>query len=105
MDYKTIESLGITSTFIPDIIAAMPSHSRFCLEINSTGIYDNKNNKLDMLPQSAGILTIEKARSYTRTIVTTNNSGGSFGRMYIGSIATVTKVVNGWYEIVGTLIQ
>ncbi len=99
--YTALNELGITSTFIPDIISAMPKNTSFRMLINVTGIYDNKDNKLSALKMSAGILTIDKSESYTRTIVTTNNSGGSDGCLYIGSINTNTKVVNGWYKIEG----
>lgn len=101
--YTSIESLGITSTYIPDIIAAMPINASFKALINGTGIYDNAQNKLSVLGLGAGILTIEKVASYTRTIITTNNSGSSTGKLFIGSINTNTKVVNGWYKIEGTL--
>ena len=100
--YTTIRAIGITSTYIPDIIAAMPINTLLRMPLNNE-ICENASNKLSMLSVKAGILTIEKAENgYTRTIITINNSGGSNGSIYIGNINTITKIINGWYKIEGT---
>lgn len=105
MVFTSIASLGITSTYIPDIIAAMPKNSSFKAIINNsnnTGIVDNVQNKMSVFSLHSGVITIEKVDGYTRTIVTVNNTGGSNGNIYVGSINTNTKIVNGWYKIEGT---
>lgn len=103
--YTSIETLGISSTYIPDIIAAIPSNTTFRIIVTTeTEIYKNTANKLNVMALGSGILSIEKAGGYTRTIITENNTGGANGRMYLASINTNTKEVNGWYEIQGKLI-
>ena len=95
--FTSIESLGITSTYIPDIINAMPANSSFRALINGSGIADNAQNKLIAATIMAGIITIDKwGETYTRTIITTNTSGESNGKLYLGSIDVNTRKVNGW---------
>lgn len=103
--YTTAESLGVTSAYIPDIIAAMPPNTAFRTTITTNSeIYKNNENKLSVMTLGAGILSIEKAGVYTRTTITENNTGGSNGKMYLGSINTNTLEVNEWYEVNGPTI-
>lgn len=100
--YPSLESLGITSTFLPDIMRAMPKHSVFRTIVNGTGIYDNAENKI---PMHAGVISIEKTESYCRILFTHTTTGGTNGKLYIGSVDTNTETVIGWYELGGTLLN
>lgn len=100
--YPSLKSLGITSTFIPDIIDAMPKNAVFRSNVNGTGIYDNPENKL---PYDAGVVTVEKTESYVRILFTQNRSGGANGQMFLASVDTNTKKVYGWYVFEGRLLE
>lgn len=99
--YHSIGMLGITSTFIPDIIDAMPDNSTFIA--TSPDIFANSQNKI---PINIGVLTIEKTVSNRiRVICNYCSSSASYGHLYLASINTNTKVVNGWYDFSGTLLS
>ena len=100
--YPSLESLGITSTFLPYIMRAMPKHSVFRTIVNGTGIYDDAENKI---PMHAGVISIEKTESYCRILFTHTTTGGTNGKLYIGSVDTNTGAVIGWYELDGTLLN
>ena len=100
--YPSLESLGITSTFIPEIALSLPTNSSFRAQVNGTGIYDNSKNKI---PFHAGILSIERAEGYSRILFTHTTSGGTEGSLFIGSVNLVTKTVNGWYKLSGEYIE
>lgn len=100
--YPSLKSLGITSTFLPDIMAAMPKNSLFRSNVNGTGIYDNPENRI---PFDAGVITIEKTESYHRVLFTQNKSGGANGQIFLASVDTNTKTVNGWYVFEGRLLD
>lgn len=100
--YTSLESIGITSTFIPDILAAMPSNSKFIAILNITGIGTNPNNKA---PINVGIIEIEKAGGYSKTMLIQTDSGKSTGVLYQASVDTVNKIVRGWYKFSGTYIE
>ena len=100
--YTSLESIGITSTFIPDILAAMPSNSKFIAILNVTGISTNPNNKA---PINVGIIEIEKAGGYSKTVLIQTDSGKSTGVLYQASVDTVNRIVRGWYKFSGTYIE
>lgn len=106
--FLSVESLGITSSYIPDIISAMPLNTALILQFgNNSEIYSNANNGLiNKLEPAAGILSIEKTQAgYTRTIITTSTSSYFSGNIYVGSIDINSKKINGWYKIEGTLLS
>lgn len=100
--YFNLESLGITSTFIPDILAAMPSNSKFLAILNVTGINNNPDNKI---PMNVGIIEIEKAGGYSKTILIQTDSGKSTGVFFQASVDAVNRIVRGWYKFSGTYIE
>ena len=87
----------------------MPANTLFVIQFSgdtyNAVLYTNAGNKLiGALDVSAGILSIEKASAgYTRTIITTCQSGGTGGKIFVGSINTNTKTVNCWYKFESTL--
>lgn len=99
--YFNLESLGITSTFIPDILAAMPSNSKFLAVLNVTGINNNPDNKT---PVNVGIIEIEKAGGYSKTMIIQTDSGKSTGVLFQASVDSVNRIVRGWYKFSGDLV-
>lgn len=93
--------LGITSTFIPDIVEAMPNNSTFMI-YNDTNIFTNSKNKI---PINIGILIIEKFSSkYTRVTCNYCSSSSTLPHLYLASINMNTKVVNGWFDFSGVSV-
>lgn len=90
--------LGITSTFIPDIIDAMPDNSTFTSNVQ-IGISNNAQNKL---PYDSGVITIEKTLgNYSRVIFNRCNSGVSYPHLYLANVNMQNKTVSGWYDFSG----
>lgn len=102
--FTDISQFGCDSTFLPDIVTAMPQYSYFIRSITSTdnGIGANENNKISY---TSGVLTIEKTSSYVRVLFNGANSGGSNGIIYLANINTNTKELNGWYQFNGTVVS
>lgn len=102
--FTDISQFGCTSTFLPDIVVAMPQHSYLIRHITSTdkSIGENADNRL---PYASGVMTIEKTTSYVRVLFNGANSGGSNGSIYLANININTKELNGWYQFNGTVVS